>query len=96
MGMHKLYPEGYWYGDYSEKKYKEYKFWHDGLGSYLTFGLSRTAINEDIANAKNKAYMTAYDLDYEDIVDPTAFYQADSTNVAMLNFVSSNLKRLYR
>lgn len=95
---YKVFPAlkpGYWYGDYDERKYRQYEFFHDGLGNYFSLGLTSKLIDSDIANAKNQAYMKRWGLTYGDIVDPTRLYDSEDTSVAMLNFVSDNIKRLY-
>lgn len=92
------FAEGYWYGDYDKEKYKKYKFWHDGLGNYLTLGVSSKLIDNDIDTQRRKKYLDVHHLDYEDIVDPRNMPDGntDSPMVAALNFVSSNYRRLYR
>lgn len=97
----KLFPvlsEGYWYGDYDKEKYKQYKFWHDGLGNKLTLGVSSTLIDNDIDTQRRKLYLDVHRLDYDDIVDPRNMPDGTtgSPGVAMLNFVSENYRKLYR
>lgn len=96
--MFPVFQEGYWYGDYDKEKYKKYKFWHDGLGSWLTLGYSTKLIDNDIDTQRRKLYMDVHALDYEDIHDPRNMPDGRNSSpiVAGLNFVSSNIRRLYK
>lgn len=91
-----IFKEGYWYGDYDKRKYDSYRFWHDGIGNKLTFGLMSDYIDNDIAKAKNKAYMQRYGMSYEDIIDPSHLYSSADPSARAYDFVSSNIKRLYK
>lgn len=85
-----------WYGDYSEDKYKAYRFWHDGLGNTFSFGLSSKYIDYDINMAKSEAYMKRYGLTYEDIVDPSKLYYSTDPVTSTTVVLSENIKRLYK
>lgn len=87
---------GYWYGDYDKRKYDQYRFWHDGLGNTLTFGFTSAHIDSSIAAGRNDAYMKRYGITYDDIVDPSRLNPEQSLGSLGYNFVSSNLRRLYR
>lgn len=98
MDFYDVFPvlkRGYWYGNYDEQKYREYQFWHDGLGNLLSLGLTGAHIDYSIAQGKSDAYMKRYGLDYTDIVDPTKLYSNGSIYSRGYNFVSSNISRLY-
>lgn len=87
---------GYWYGDYDEEKYNQYRFFHDGLGNKLTLGLTGMMIDADINRTRNEKYLERYGLGYSDIVNPGNLYGYTSPLVGGLNFVSDNYRRLYR
>lgn len=98
MDFYDVFPTlrpGYWYGNYDEHKWNEYKFFHDGLGSTLTLGFTRDLIDNDIQASRNAAYMKRYGLSYDDIVDPTKLSGMD-IYARGFDWVSSNIKRLYR
>lgn len=80
-----------WYGDYTEHKYYSYKIMH-------ALPVFRELIDMNIANERTKRYMERYHLDYSDIVNPSALYDADNGQKALgaLNYASSNIRKLYR
>lgn len=80
-----------WYGNYDEKKYKSYQFF-----SGLPFVGDEVA--KSIADGKTLAYLNRYNMDYSDIVDPTALYNSGNTarTIHQLNWIGSNINRLYR
>lgn len=101
MDIYDVFPTmrpGYWYGDYDQQKLNEYHFFHDGLGSWLTLGYTRTLIDNDIATTKDRIYMERYGISPEDVVDPSNLYSSGVQDpaTAALNYVSSNLNKLYR
>lgn len=85
-----------WYGGYNEDKYKSYRFWHDGIGNLLTFGLSSKYIDYDINEARATAYMRRYGLTYTDIVNPANLYYSEDPVTSTTVVLSENLKRLYK
>lgn len=98
MDFYDVFPvlkRGFWYGDYDEYKYRQYLFWHNGLGNYLTGGFTGAHIDESIAQGKADAYMRRYGMTYNDIVDPSRLYNGNFQSYA-LNWVSDNVKKLYR
>lgn len=94
--MFPVLERGYWYGDYDEQKYRQYRFWHDGLGNKLTLGFTSAHIDSSIAQGRNDAYMKRYGLTYDDIVDPSKLYGETSPLALGVNYVSQNITRLYR
>lgn len=97
--FYELFPvlkPGYWYGNYDEDKYKQYLFWHNGIGNTMTFGFSGAHIDSSIAHGRNVAYMKRYGITYDDIVDPTRLNQEQSPLNLGLNYVSNNISRLYK
>lgn len=87
---------GYWYGNYDEEKYRKYRFWHNGLGNTLTFGYSGKHIDSSISYGESLAYMKNHDISYDDIVNPNNLPQYESNYSMGLNFVSDNIRKLYR
>lgn len=80
-----------WYGNYDKEKYASYQFWH-GLPFF------DSVIDNNIASEKSKKYLERYHMDYSSIVDPSALYDSGngSRTYHQLNFVSSNIRKLYR
>ena len=79
------------YGDYDEDKLGQFELLHNipFVGDYMDYLLDRRA---------DKEYMDRYGLDYSDIHDPRKLRQTSSGTRFIggaLNFVSSNVKKLY-
>lgn len=85
-----------WYGNYDREKYEAYRFYHNGLGNVLTLGYSSKFIDAQIAETESKLYLDSHGMDYSHIVNPGNLPNANSDVVGdTLNFVSSNILRLY-
>lgn len=80
-----------WYGGYDEKKYRSYQFFH-ALPFFSDY------IDTNIATHKTEKYLDRYGLDFSDIRDPSSLYDSGngSRTLHQLNYVSSNLHKLYR
>lgn len=80
-----------WYGNYDEKKYKSYQFFHSiwPVSAY---------IDNNINDAKANLYLKRYNYDYTSIKDPSALYNSDngSRTLGAINWVGRNIGRLYR
>lgn len=87
---------GYWYGNYDEDKYRKYRFWHNGLGNTLTFGMSGKHIDSSISYGESQSYMKERGISYDDIINPNNLPQYESNYSMGFNFVSDNIRRLYR
>lgn len=93
--FYKVFPvlePGYWTRDYDESKYNAYTF-------FSQIPPFKYQIAYDIGRTQNEEYLNRYGLGYEDIHYPQKMpgSGAMSSSVAgTLNFVSSNLTRLYR
>lgn len=80
------------YGEWNEKKYKEYLAWNSIYPARLLFDyiLDSRAADE---------YLNRYGMDYSDIHDPRKMPNASSGTALAgyaLNFVSKNVEKLYR
>lgn len=80
------------YGEWNEEKLRQYEIMArvPVLNDYMDYLLDRRADEE---------YLRRYGMDYSDIHDPRKLKQSSSgTHLvgSSLNFVSSNVKRLYR
>lgn len=80
------------YGDYDETKLRQFALLHNvpGLSNYMDYLLDIRADQE---------YMERYGLDYSDIHDPRKLRSTESFGrfaVGGLNFISDNVKKLYR
>lgn len=80
------------YGEWSEQKLKEFEILHNIpiVSNYMDYVLDHRADQE---------YLDRYGMDYSDIHDPRKLHQFSSGSSfvgSSVNFVSSNLHRLYR
>lgn len=95
MDFYDVFPglkPGRWYGNYDEKKYKEFNFWY-------SVPFIRPLMDYDIDKARSDSYMQRFGLNYSDILDPRKMLDHQSTSNLYgsgMNFVSSNWRKLYR
>lgn len=80
------------YGEYNEQKLRQFELLHNVpvISNYMDYLLDRRADQE---------YLDRYGMDYTDIHDPRKLSQVSSgSNLVRsgLNFVSDNVKNLYR
>lgn len=85
------HPKEWLYGPWSKEKYEAYKFLNiiPGISHYMDYLL-------DIRS--DEEYLRRYGMDYTDIHDPRKLRQTSSSGRFYgfgMNFVSSNIKRLY-
>lgn len=76
------------YGPYDEAKYNQFASLYaiPGVRQYFDYLLDKRRTSE---------YMSRHQLSYSDIHDPRKLYTTSSIG-SMVNFVSSNVKHLYR
>lgn len=80
------------YGDYDENKLRTFELLHNipVIRNYMDYLLDRRADQE---------YLDRYGMDYSDVHDPRKLRQVSSGSQfigASLNFVSSNVSKLYK
>lgn len=88
----KKYFDGWITGPYNEQKYNEFAFLHSlpFVGDYMDYVLDKR---------KTEEYFKRYGMDYDDIHDPRKVPDFASTSRIYgdaIEFVSDNVKRLYR
>lgn len=76
------------YGPYDRTKYSQFAALYavPGIHQYMDYLLDQRRTSE---------YMNRHQLSYSDIHDPRKLYSTQSIG-SMVNFVSSNVKRLYK
>lgn len=79
------------YGEYDEKKLRQFELLHNipVVSNYMDYLLDRRADEE---------YLNRYGMDYSDVHDPRKLHSVNSGSRAIgaaLNFVSSNVSKLY-
>lgn len=82
----------------SEWSYEKQKAFND-LYNFSVFGWSpfRDQFDSILDSRNDQLYLDRYGLDWSDVKDPRKLSQSKrSASVNAINFVSSNIKRLYR
>lgn len=76
-----------WYGNYNEEKWDDYNF-------FMSIPFLRTRVTANLNRERNDAYLDVYGMTYDDIVNPD--HLQDQSYGDVVNFVSGNLRKLYR
>lgn len=87
-----VFSDEYLYGSWTENKYHQYLFNKAFIPLYGTYAEMKMAQRE------SKEYLNRYGLDYTDIHNPERLSETSATTRAYsagLNFVSSNITKLY-
>lgn len=87
-------PVGFLDGEWSYDKQKAFSnLYNFSIGGWSPF---RNQFDSILDARNDQLYLDRYGLDYSDVKDPRKFVHGSSPVVHTLNFVSDNVKRLYR